>query len=172
MRSRIPLPHHLGAIHNPPHLSPLPLTQLDLATPPILDQPLRPRGPRNSNHPLTRDPRERNLTRRAALAARKVLDGLDNGFVGVEVCALEFGHGAPEVGGGKVRGGCVGEGVDEPAVAERAVGDVGDGKGFGGGDEAVGFVEGFKGRVFGLDGVDAGDWWVGLVDVVMVKNHG
>jgi hypothetical protein len=42
-------------------------------------------------------------------------------------------------------------------VAERAVGDVGDGEGFGGGDEAVGFVEGFKGRVFGLDGVDAGD---------------
>jgi hypothetical protein len=50
--------------------------------------------------------------------------------------------------------------VDEPAVAEGTVGYVGDVEVAGGGDEAVGFVEGFEGGVFGLDGVDFGDWEV------------
>jgi len=42
-------------------------------------------------------------------------------------------------------------------VAEGRVRDVGDGEFGGGGDEGVGFVEGFEGGVFGLDGVDFGD---------------
>jgi hypothetical protein len=47
--------------------------------------------------------------------------------------------------------------VDEPTVTKRAVGYVGDTQLAGGGDEAVCFVEGFEGGVFGLDGVDFGD---------------
>jgi hypothetical protein len=65
---------------------------------------------------------------------------------------------ASEVVGSEVFGGFVGEVVDEPAVAEGTVGYVGDVEVAGGGDEAVGFVEGFEGGVFGLDGVDFGDW--------------
>jgi len=42
-------------------------------------------------------------------------------------------------------------------VAEGRVRDVGYGEFGSGGDEVVGFVEGFKGGVFGLDGVDFGD---------------
>jgi hypothetical protein len=51
----------------------------------------------------------------------------------------------------------VGEGVDEPAVAERAVCNECDVEGARGGDEIVGFVEGFEGGVFGLNGVDFGN---------------
>ena len=43
-------------------------------------------------------------------------------------------------------------------MAQGAVGYVGDVQLAGGGDEAVCFVEGFEGGVFGLDGVDFGDW--------------
>ena len=50
-----------------------------------------------------------------------------------------------EVVGREVVGGFVGKVVDEPAVAERAVGYVGDVELAGGVDEAVGFVQGFEG---------------------------
>ena len=46
-------------------------------------------------------------------------------------------------------------------MAERAVGYVGDVELPGGVDEAVGFVEGFEGGVFGLDGVDPGYYTMG-----------
>jgi hypothetical protein len=52
----------------------------------------------------------------------------------------------------------VGEGVDEPAVAEGTVCDEGDAEGACSGDEIVGFMEGFEGGVFSLDGVDFGDF--------------
>lgn len=42
-------------------------------------------------------------------------------------------------------------------MAQRAVGYVGDVELPGGVDEAVGFVQGFEGGVFGLDGVDPCD---------------
>jgi len=48
--------------------------------------------------------------------------------------ALEFGDCAPEIVGREVFGGCVREVVDEPAVAEGAVGYVGDVEFAGGGD--------------------------------------
>lgn len=55
--------------------------------------------------------------------------------------------------------GCLeGEVVDQPAVAERAVGDVGDVELAGRLDQPVGLVDGLKGGVFGLDGVYFGDW--------------
>ena len=65
--------------------------------------------------------------------------------------------GASKVVGREVVGGFVREVVDEPTVAERAVGYVGDVELPGGVDEAVGFVQGFEGGVFGLDGVDPCD---------------
>jgi hypothetical protein len=43
-------------------------------------------------------------------------------------------------------------------VAQRAVGYVGDVQFAGGRDEVVCFVDGLEGGVFGLDGVDSGDW--------------
>jgi hypothetical protein len=64
---------------------------------------------------------------------------------------------APEVVRSEIVGSLIGEVVDEPAVAERAVSYVGDVELSGGINEAVGLVEGFEGRVLGLDGVDSGD---------------
>jgi hypothetical protein len=43
-------------------------------------------------------------------------------------------------------------------VTEGAVGYEGDGECLRGRDEGVSFVDGFKGRVFGLDGVDFGNY--------------
>jgi hypothetical protein len=76
--------------------------------------------------------------------------------VGIQVSSNELTC-QPKVISSKVVGGFVGEVVDEPAVTERAVGYIGDVELAGGGDEAVGFVQGFEGGVFGLDGVDFGD---------------
>jgi hypothetical protein len=90
LRRCIPMPLNLCAINNPPHLAPLLLIQLHVPTPPILYQsPLLGR-PRNRNEALTRDPRERHLRDAASLALRQFLDLLDDGFVCVEVCSLEF----------------------------------------------------------------------------------
>jgi hypothetical protein len=63
-----------------------------------------------------------------------------------------------EVVGCEIVGSLVGEVVDEPAVAERAVGYVGDVELADGVDKAVGLVQGLEGGVFGLDSVDPGDW--------------
>lgn len=97
------------------------------------------------------------MRQRASLLLRQLLDLFDDGFVLVEVVALEFRDCAAEVVGGEVVGRVVGEVVDEPAVAEGGVGYVGYSEFFGCGDEVVGFVEGFEGGVFGLEGVDFGD---------------
>lgn len=47
--------------------------------------------------------------------------------------------------------------VDQPAVTERAVGDIGNSQLFGRVDQAICFVQRLKGRVFGLDGINRGD---------------
>lgn len=47
--------------------------------------------------------------------------------------------------------------IHEPAVAERAVCDIGDAQLFGCLDESVCFVKSFKGGILGLDGIDFGD---------------
>ena len=93
----------------------------------------------------------------AALALSQSLDLLDDLLVVVEVLALELGDCASEVVRSEVVGSLVREVVDEPPVAERAVGYVGDIELAGGVDETVGFVESFECGVLGLDGVDFGD---------------
>jgi len=102
------------------------------------------------------------LRRRAPLPPRQLLHLLHNRLVPVEILALEFRHRAPEIVGREVVGRGVVEVVDEPAVAEGRVGDVCYAELLCRGDEAVGFVQRFEGGVFGLDGVDFGDWGCGL----------
>lgn len=63
----------------------------------------------------------------------------------------------PKVVWGKVVGRLKGKVVDEPAVAQRAVGHIGDAQLARRVNQPVGLVERLKGRVLGLDGVNGGD---------------
>lgn len=91
MLRTIPLPNRLRLLQNPPHLRLLPLAQLNLPRSKVLLQPPRLGSPRDSNEPLRRDPREGDLGKRTPLPRGELLDLLDDGFVLVEVLALEFG---------------------------------------------------------------------------------
>lgn len=63
----------------------------------------------------------------------------------------------PEIIRREIIWGLIIEVIDEPAVAEGAVGDVSDAEFLSCADEVVCFVDGFEGGVFGLEGVDFGD---------------
>jgi hypothetical protein len=125
LRRRIPIPLRFRLINNPPHLRPLLRTQFHLSARPILLQPLHLGRPRNRQHTLCRDPSQRHLTRCTPLLHRQLLDLFYNCFVLVEILALELGDRTPEVVGCEVFGRGVVEVVDEPAVAEGRVGNVG-----------------------------------------------
>lgn len=90
LRRSIPLPMWLSSINNPPHLHLLLLTQLDIPRSPVLLKPCSLRRTRNGNHPLRSNPGQRDLADRAAFLRRELFDLLDNGFVFVEIVALEF----------------------------------------------------------------------------------
>lgn len=163
------MPHHLLSklaishtsrlirLKNLPHLHLLLFRQLNLPRSKVLLQPIYLGRTRNSNHPLGRHPSQRDLSQFTAPLRREFLDLFNDGFVLVEVLALEFWDRTTKVIGCEVIRGLVWEVVDEPAVSERRVGYVGDVEFFGGVDEAVLLVEGFEGGVFGLEGVDVGD---------------
>jgi hypothetical protein len=154
---RVSVSLRLQRVQNPTHLLLLPFRQLNLPRSKVLLQTVRLSRARDGDHALRHHPSQSDLGQSAALALGESLDLLYNLLVVVEVLALEFGDCAAEVIRSEIVGGLVGEVIDEPAVAERAVGHVGDVELAGGGDEAVGFVQGFEGGVFGLDGVDFGD---------------
>ena len=86
----IPIPLGLGRINDAPHLRLLLLSQIDISRRPILLQTRRLRRAWNGNEPLSRDPRQRYLRKRAALANSQLLDLFHDGLVFVEVLALEF----------------------------------------------------------------------------------
>lgn len=117
---------NLRILNNAPQLPLLILTQVHI---PRRKVPLQSRDlcrARNSNHALRRDPRQRNLTDSAALTVRELLDLLHDGFIVVEVLALEFGGCSAEVVGGEVvRGLDVGV-VYEPPMPQWTVGNVGN----------------------------------------------
>lgn len=86
---------------------------------------MRLRRPRDGNHTLRRNPRKRNLRCFASLTLSQFLDLGHDGFVLIEVLALEFGNGTTEVVRGKIIRRVVLEVVYEPAMAEGAVRYVG-----------------------------------------------
>lgn len=81
----------LSSINNPTELLLLLLGQINISRCPVLLQPLGLGSTRNSNHTLSGDPSESNLTDAATLANSELLNFLDDGFVLVEIVALEFG---------------------------------------------------------------------------------
>lgn len=147
-----------SSINDPSQLIVLLLREIDVPARPILLKSLWLCGTRNSNHALSSNPSKRNLRQRAALLLGKFLDILKNSTIFVERLALEFRHCSTQVVGREVIWRSVREVFDKPALAQRAVCDVRYAKLFGCFDQVVGFVDGFEGRVFGLYGIDLGDW--------------
>ena len=80
----------LGLVDNLPHLFLLSFGQLHIPRLPVLLQPLRFRGSRNSNHPLSGNPGKSDLRQGAASCCCKLLDLVNNRLVLVEVLALEL----------------------------------------------------------------------------------
>jgi len=86
-----PLTHRLGLFDQFAHLLQFAVGQIDIARSPVLFQPVSLGGTRNRNEALGGNPCQSKLSSRAAFAGGKLLDLVDNGFVLVEVLALEFG---------------------------------------------------------------------------------
>lgn len=150
---------HLRALHRPPHLLHLRLTQPHLQRPQILLQIPHLLRPRNRNHipPLRQQPRERQLARRAALALRNLPQLVHELQITGEVLGREARGEAAEVAVFKVVGGAVR--ARQEAAAERRVGDDGDAELAAGGEQGDGGkldVEA-EGRVFDLYGGDGVD---------------
>ena len=82
----------LRIVHNLPHLLLLLVRQVNVSGSPILFQSLRLRRAGDRDHVLCGNPSNGNLRSRAALALRKFLDLRHDGFILVEVLALEFGY--------------------------------------------------------------------------------
>jgi hypothetical protein len=154
----VSVPVRLQRVQNLTHLFLLLTRQLNIPRSKVLFQTVRLGRARDRDHALRHHPGQGDLRQSASLALSQCLDLLDDLLVVVEVLALEFGDCASEVVGCEIVGSLVGEVVDEPAMAKRAVGYVGDVELAGGVDKAVGLVQGLEGGVFGLDSVDPGDW--------------
>lgn len=91
MRRRIPITSRLRPIHKRPHFLELLLREFNIPGRPVPLKPLRLRRPRNRNHALGSNPRQRDLRNTTALFRSEGLDFFDDCAVLVEVFALEFG---------------------------------------------------------------------------------
>lgn len=118
---RVPITNRLGILKNSSHLLLLFLGQLDTAGGEVLLESMWLRRPRNRNHALCSDPRERDLYQCAAFGSGDFLDLVNDGFVLVEVLALELWDGATKVVWSKVIWALEREVIDEPAVTKGTV---------------------------------------------------
>lgn len=135
----------LSSVNNLPHFLLILLRQLNITRSPVLLQTTGLSGARNGDQSLRSNPSECDLTDLATLASSKLFNFFHNCAILVEVLALEFRDFAAEVIGCEVVGGVVVKVIDEPAVSQWAVGDVGHAQFFGCIDQAVRLVQCLEG---------------------------